>query len=190
MDARPVLDLIDAALRESPCVLVGIGGRGAAGKSRLAGMIGGAQVVCTDEFWDGEGFDIARVGGEVVEPLAGGRAARFDSYDWTARQPRGPREIEPVGVIVVEGVCALHRVLRDAYAVRVWVEASREVRLARALARDGNGSRRMWVDRWIPSEERYIARDDPIGCAHLVLENDEAEAHDAARTGSSAVGRA
>ena len=74
--------------------------------------------------------------------------------------------------MIVEGVCALHRKLRDAYAVRVWVEASYDVRLARAIARDGEAARSTWVDVWMPSEERYVERDDPVSCADLVVRSD------------------
>jgi uridine kinase len=171
MDARPLLELIGAARGGSGLVLVGIGGRGAAGKTTLARLIPDAQTVSTDEFWDGRGFDIPRLAREVVTPLSEGRPARFSSYDWAAQELRGTRAIEPAGVVVVEGVCALHRTLRDAYAVRVWVEAPADVRLERGVARDGEGSRSRWVDVWMPSEDRYVERDDPIACAHLVVHN-------------------
>lgn len=162
----------DARAGEAGPVLVGIGGRGGAGKTTLAAALGVDAVVSTDEFWDGRGFDIDRLGREVVWPLARGEAARFASFDWAAREPRGSRVVEPVGTIVVEGVCALHRSLRDAYAVRVWVEASAETRLARGLARDGEESRPTWLDVWMPAEDRYVATDDPIACAHLVVDGE------------------
>ena len=151
-------------------VLVGIGGHGGAGKSTLAELIPDAQIVSTDEFWDGHGFDIERLAREVVEPLARGEAARFASYDWVAGEPRGSRLVDAAGVIVIEGVCALHRKLRDAYALRVWVEAPYELRLARGVARDGEQARSTWVDVWMPSEERYVEADDPVSCAHLVVD--------------------
>ena len=169
MDSRPVLDLIAAAQQDDGLTLVGIGGHGAAGKTTLARMVPGAQIVSTDEFWDGEGFDLDRLEREVVAPLARGDAATFASYDWAARETRGSRTVEPTGVVIVEGVCALHRKLRDAYAVRIWVEASYDVRLARAVARDGEAARQTWVDVWMPSEDRYVERDDPVGCADLVV---------------------
>ena len=172
MDSRPVLDLIAAARQDDGLTLVGIGGHGAAGKTTLARMVPGAQIVSTDEFWDGEGFDLDRLEREVVAPLARGEAATFASYDWAARETRGSRTVEPTGVVIVEGVCALHRKLRDAYAVRVWVEASYDVRLARAIARDGEAARQTWVEVWMPSEDRYIERDDPVGCADLVISGD------------------
>ncbi len=154
-------------------VLVGIGGHGGAGKSTLARLIPGAQIVSTDEFWDGSGFDIERLAREAVGPLARGEAARFASYDWAAGEPRGSRTVQPAGVIVIEGVCALHRALRDAYAVRVWVEAPYELRLARGVARDGEEARSTWVDVWMPSEARYVEADDPVSCAHLVVDGSQ-----------------
>ena len=173
MDARPVLDLIAAVHGDSGCVLVGIGGHGAAGKTTLARLIPGAQVVSTDEFWNGESFDIGRLSREVVAPLSRGATARFASYDWSVRKPRGSRTVEPVGVVVIEGVCDLHRTLRDAYAARIWVDAPYDVRLARAVARDGEAARSTWVDVWMPSEDRYVESDDPVGCAHLVIATGE-----------------
>ena len=149
MEPGPVLELIDAA-RDSAVagcgvILVGIGGHGAAGKTTLARMIPDAQIVSTDEFWDGKEFEIGRIAREVITPLSSGHPARFASYDWAVGERRGSRTVEPSGVVVVEGVCALHRTLRDAYAVRVWVEASYAVRLARGVARDGEAARRTWT---------------------------------------------
>ena len=171
MEVRPVLDLIAAARQGDGAVLVGIGGHGCAGKTTLAGMIPESQRVATDEFWTGDAFDIDRIASELVEPLARGAVARFSSYDWATGTPRGSRTVVPTGIVIIEGVCALHSQLRDAYAVRVWVEAPAEIRLARAVARDGEAARVDWIGRWIPSEERYVERDDPVACAHLVIEN-------------------
>ncbi len=170
MDAGPVVELVSTAARGQRLTLVGIGGHGGAGKTTLARSIPGAQIVSTDEFWTGESFEIARIRREVLEPLIRAEPARFASFDWVAQEPRGARVVEPNGVVVVEGVCALHRVLRDAYAVRIWVEAPYDVRLARGVVRDGEKARDTWVERWIPAEERYVERDDPIACAHVVVD--------------------
>ena len=170
MDVQPVLDLVAAVQSDRGVIMVGIGGHGGAGKTTLAGMIPGAQIVSTDEFWDGEAFDIERLSREVVTPLSNGTVAHFASYDWAAHEQRGLRTVEPAGVVVVEGVCALHRTLRNAYAVRVWVEAPYDVRLERGVARDGEAARATWVDVWMPSENRYVERDDPVPSAHLIVD--------------------
>ena len=166
-----MLALVDAAGQDGrPLVLVGIGGHGGAGKSTLAASIPGATVVSTDEFWDGAGFDIERLRRDVVVPLAEGLEASTAPFDWVARRTRGTRRVAPAGVVVIEGVCALHRTLRDAYAVRVWVEAPADLRLARGVERDGEEARTTWVDVWMPSEDRYVAHDDPVSCAHLIVD--------------------
>ena len=171
MDAWPAIQLIEAAVTERPFVLVGIGGRGGSGKSTLARSIPGAQVVGTDEFWDGSEFDLGRLDEEVIRTLLAGGTARFHGFDWAAGRPHAEeRCVLPQGIVVIEGVCALHRRFRDAYDVRIWVDAPYEVRLARGIERDGDEARRIWEQRWMPSEERYIARDDPIPSAHLRLD--------------------
>jgi uridine kinase len=171
VDLGPVLALIAACESGGRgFVLVGVGGHGGAGKTTLARSIADAQVVSTDEFWQGEGFDLERLHREVLEPLLDGRVARFASFDWAARAMRGERAVAPTGVIVVEGVCALHRRLREAYDVRVWVDAPRALRLERGVARDGEAARTTWETVWMPSEERYVAEDDPIPSAHVVVD--------------------
>jgi uridine kinase len=170
MDARPVLELIAAVSPERGFTFVGIGGRGGAGKSTLAARVPAAQVVSTDEFWDGAGFDLERLRAEVFEPLLEGGAARYASWDWSAGRARGERSVTPEGIVIVEGVCALHRMYRDDYDVRVWVEAPYEVRLARGVARDGEAARATWVERWMPGEDRYVERDDPVACADVVVD--------------------
>lgn len=170
MDLKPVLALLADRTRPTGPTLVGIGGHGGAGKSTLAAAIPGAQVVPTDAFWDGEGFAIDRIRAEVLDPLLDGRAARFETWDWAARRPGGAARVEPSGVVVIEGVCALHRTLRNAYDVRLWVEAPAALRLSRGVARDGEAARRTWLEVWMPREDRYVASDQPVSCADLILD--------------------
>ena len=106
----------------------------------------------------------------MFEPLLDGREARYASWDWQARRPGDDVRVTPAGVVVVEGVCALHRMFRDDYDVRVWVEAPYAVRLARGVARDGEDARATWTEKWMPMEDRYVARDEPISCADVVVD--------------------
>ncbi len=139
-------------------------------------LVPSAQVVGTDEFWDGTDFRLDRVLADVLRPLASGRATTFESWNWAAQASAGLRTVAPEGVVVVEGVCALHRTLRDFYDVRVWVETARDTRLERAVRRDGEAARSTWLERWFPREERYIREDDPVACADLVISGDGADA--------------
>jgi uridine kinase len=171
MDVRPVLERIAGLAPLRGFTLVGVGGRGGSGKSTLAHGLPGAQVVGTDEFWDGDGFDLWRLRAEVFDPLLAGAAPRYRSYDWDARRPHPTaRVVEPAGLVVIEGVCALHRMFRDDYDLRVWVDAPAEIRLERGVARDGEAARATWVEVWMPMEDRYVERDDPISAADLIVD--------------------
>ncbi len=170
MNAGSVLDRVAALSSTHPLVLVGIGGRGGSGKTTLASLVPGAQVVGTDEFWDGAEFELSRLRAEVFEPILDGDQAAYHAFSWELQAPfPEPRVVRPQGVIVIEGVCALHKLFREAYDLRVWVEAPRELRLARGIARDGEGARRIWEETWMPSEDRYVERDDPISAADLIV---------------------
>ncbi len=171
-----IADLVTDAVARSHdrVVLVGIGGHGGAGKStlarRLAEVVPGTRVVPTDAFWDGRQFDLPRLRTGVVDELLADRAATYSPWDWAARALSAPTTVEPSGVVVIEGVCALHEMFRHDLAVRVWVDAPPEIRLDRGVARDGEAARATWVDVWMPNEAAYVARDRPVECAHLVVD--------------------
>jgi uridine kinase len=136
----------------------------------VAARIVDAQIVATDEFWTGTMFDLERLRRSVLDPLLAGRSVAYDGWDWAAKVSRPGRVLRPAGVVIVEGVCALHQMFRHDLAVRVWIDTPAEVRLARGVARDGEASRRTWLDVWMPNEAAYIDRDDPVSCAHLVID--------------------
>jgi uridine kinase len=172
---RRIVELVDDARRSRALVLVGIGGHGGAGKSTLAArlrdVVDDTQVVPTDAFWDGSSFDLDRLRTDVVDRLLAGTPASYLPWDWRAgRMAASAVVVEPGGVVVVEGVCALHEMFRHDLDVRVWVDAPTEVRLARGVARDGEGARSTWTEVWMPNEDAYVARDRPVECAHLVVD--------------------
>ena len=166
--------LIEQAQRSTRLVLVGIGGHGGAGKStlatRVAEVVADTQIVATDSFWNGSEFELGRLRTQVVDPLLSGEGATYDEWDWTQRRLGSARTVAPTGVIIIEGVCALHQMFRDDLDVRVWVDAPYETRLRRGVERDGEAARSTWVDVWMPNEDAYVRRDNPVECAQLVVD--------------------
>ena len=185
-----LLSRIDAARGEREgASLVGIDGCGGAGKSALARLLAGEMpgscIVEMDDFYRpgrdrrsssqeiGGHFDWQRLEHQVLAPLSKGRDARYQRYDWDLDELNTWREIPGHGVVLVEGVSCMRRELRGYYAFTIWVETSRDTRLARGLARDGEGARDRWVDDWMPAEERYVAVHAPAGATDLVVIGDD-----------------
>ena len=82
-------------------------------------------------------WDFARFNAQVVQPLLAGRPARYQRWDWHTDTGAEWHDV-PVGVVVVvEGVSSTRREVTAPWDLTIWVEAPEDVRLARALERDG-----------------------------------------------------
>ena len=156
--------------------IVAVDGPGGAGKSSVAYWLAqklDAQVIHTDDFaswenpvdWWPDLLELA------LEPLAAGRPARFQPTSWGGEE-RGPLQIEPTGIVILEGVTASRQAFRPYLAYSIWIETPREVRLQRGLERDGEHARPQW-ERWMEAEDRYIESERPAEHADLVLSGDQ-----------------
>jgi uridine kinase len=171
--------------------VVGIDGLGGSGKSRLADALrdelsGAAQIVRMDDFClpsdlrpaqpetSGDLFDWRRLRDDVLVPIASGADGGYRRYDWASDSVEpATHRVEADAPVIVEGVSALRRELRDLYQVRVFVTCPRAVRLRRGVARDGEGALRRWCDLWMPAEDRYLRTHDPEAAADIVVRGDD-----------------
>ncbi|MCW2815062.1 MAG: hypothetical protein JWN84_2517 [Nocardioides sp.] len=109
--------------------------------------------------------------GTLLRPLAEGRPGHYRRYDWDAHRWGETVEVEPPGqggLLVLEGVGSGSRACADLQTVLVWVEAPRDLRLARGLARDGEHLREVWLT-WQASEDEHFARERTRQRADLVV---------------------
>ena len=167
--------------------LVAIDGLTCAGKSTLAGQVAGelqdAAVVDVDDFYRPMAaeeramlgpkesydryFDWERLLRDVLVPLSTHSRARYRRYDWVTNGLAEWHEIEPRGVVIVEGVYSTRPELRPYFSVMVYVDAPREVRLARLL--DRRYPDVSWVDHWMAAEDWYAEHVDPANQVALVV---------------------
>lgn len=168
-----LLALIDArGLRERSC-LIGVDGLGASGKTtfarQLADEIGGV-VVHTDELSapGSEPWEIDRFIDQIWRPLSRGLPARYRVHHWTQTQAGDWIDV-PVGVpIILEGVRSTAKANPAPFDLRIWVEAQRAQRMARAEARDP-GRFSCWTTNWMPIEDAWFAAERPDLRADYVL---------------------
>jgi uridine kinase len=159
--------------------LVAVDGPSGAGKSSFADRLGaalGAPVVHTDDLldgWDDQFTFWARLESSVLEPLRNGRPASYRRYLWHRGEFGGkPRVVAPAEVVLVEGVSSARRVIRPELSLAVFVCAPPDLRLARALARDGGHevAFRAYLERWRLAEDRHFAEDDTAAHADLLVD--------------------
>jgi hypothetical protein len=104
------------------------------------------------EGWHGLGDVGARVRDDIVGPLSHDEPGRYRRWDWFADAWAEEHLVDPVSLLLIEGVGAGAREYADAITTLVWVEAPPDLRLARGVERDGEGMRAPW-EAWQVSEE-------------------------------------
>lgn len=156
-----------SAAHPGQTLFVGIDGRAGSGKSTLADAIAaavpGSAVVRVDDFAGPHvpEWDWSRLRSQVLVPLLAGRPGHYQRWQWNRDEGAEWHHV-PVGVLVViEGVSSTRHEVGAPWARQIWVDAPRETRLRRAVQRDGAGMLAHWVDVWMPSEQAYIAREQP-----------------------------
>lgn len=160
-------------------VFIGVDGFGASGKStfasRLAQQRPGSLVVHVDDFaapgvpeWDWPRFRA-----QLLDPLLAGRPAHFQRWDWWRDEGAEWHDVPLGRTVIVEGVSATRREVDAPWALTVWVDAPREVRLARIRERDGGRMLATWLERWLPEEEAWAARANPLERVDLIVDGTE-----------------
>ena len=167
--------------------LVAVDGPSGAGKTRFALALArqlDAPVVHTDDLldgWDDQFTFWPRLDSQVLEPLRHGRPATYRRYQWDRREFGGdPVSVEPAPVVLLEGVSSARRQIRPELSLAVFVSAPSDVRLARAVARDGDDSLayRAYLERWRTAEDRHFAEDRTAAHADLVVDGTTAGGDD------------
>jgi len=186
----------DAAGR---CAIVGVTGAVASGKSTLARRLEehvsardparSVVVLSTDHYLPDydrtpealrdlpESADLALLARNLAD-LRDGRATRIPQWSFDVHGRVGELHVEPADVVIVEGLHALHELPRTHVDVAVYVEASRDLRWARAVERERSGER-PWPIEYLrhffhtvaePTYERHAAmyRD----AAHVIVRNE------------------
>ncbi len=155
---------------------VGIDGLGASGKTTLAEALStalaGSVVVHVDDFArpDLPGWELQRFVVQVRDPLLAGRPALYQRWNWSTNTGAEWIEVRPGGPVIVEGVSSTDTRLGVPWDFTIWVDVPREMRVRRALERDGEAMMHRWLNDWIPSEEDYVRRQQPRNRVDLIVD--------------------
>ncbi|MHB8384256.1 MAG: uridine kinase family protein [Candidatus Binataceae bacterium] len=168
-------------------VFVAIDGCGGAGKSTLArgvsNSLANVSIVRADDFFHPLSqhlpgtpppakayelyFSWERMRDEALAPLRQGKSARYQRHDWTTDALGEWVTIEPNPIVIVEGVYSSRPELRDLLDAIIFIDAPREVRRHRMLARDHHDGD--WMTPWMAAEDWYVEHLRPQEAADLIL---------------------
>ncbi|KOV83323.1 hypothetical protein ADL03_20705 [Nocardia sp. NRRL S-836] len=169
-------------------LVVGVDGRGGAGKStlaeRLRALVAGSQVVHTDDVaWNHACFDWADLLlDHVLRPLHRGEAVRFRPPAWAAHDRPGAIEV-PAGaqVVWVEGTGVLRAQLDPWLDASIWVQGDLDEQERRLVARDGDSpAQQRHVAAWLAEELPFLLREQPWRRATVVVAGTDVLPHDPA----------
>jgi hypothetical protein len=179
--AAHVLDVVrrrPATLRER-CRVLCVDGPAGSGKTTLAAAVAAAaeaagietRVVHMDDLyagWRGV-LDVAAPVGSLLRSLQATGAGTYQRYDWHLGAYAEEHEVTLPELLVLEGVGCHDPAYAHLVTLLVWVEAPREVRLARGLERDGEHLRERWVE-FLADEERLHTRTGAREHAEVVVD--------------------
>jgi len=85
-------------------------------------------------------------------------AFEIDIFNWQSMSFDSKRVIHPVDILILEGVGAGQKVVRDAGATLYWLDIDAEVGIQRVLNRDGNQIASQ-MKQWQIAQEIHFLRD-------------------------------
>lgn len=180
-------DVLAGLIRSLPTrpghtAVIGIDGCAGSGKTtfarQLAKKLGTASIIHTDDFasWDNPLDWWPRMLQQVLEPLFQNNPACYQRYDWDDCRLAEWHTVSS-GIVLIEGVSSTREEFQPYLAYGVWVECSRDVRLARGLKRDGEQALPFW-ENWMIQEDTYTAVQQPKERADLVVDGNPIISHD------------
>ena len=149
--------------------LIAIDGRAGAGKTTLAARFFDelsadktVAIIHMDDLYDGWenalGERLTRTLETIVKSHHNKVAFEVDIFNWQSMSFDSKRVINPVDILILEGVGAGQKVVRDAGATLYWLDIDADDGIARVLKRDGNQIASQ-MKQWQIAQEIHFMRD-------------------------------
>ena len=172
-----------------PTPVVLIDGRAGSGKSLFASRLGdsyfqtsrqAARIVRLDDLypgWDGLIAGSLYLREKILEPLASGRPASWQIWNWelggrgAPNEPgNGFREFSGGTPLIIEGCGALSKAAAENASLTIWIDADRDKRRKRFSDRDGGAFDEFW-GVWAAQEDEFYLAESSKNLAELVIQN-------------------
>jgi uridine kinase len=175
-----LLEKVKRAPRKYKTLLIGIDGVGGSGKTTfsesLKEKLDDVSIVQLDDFYSPDLLraDRDRVLKQVFFPLGNNTEAKYQIFDWRSNALTEWIVIKPGGIVIIEGVSALHSDFAEKYDFRIWIDCPPELGfyrgVARDKARDSIDNTDKWLKLWMPQEKAYVESQQPQLRADYILD--------------------
>lgn len=153
-------------------LVIGIDGGGGAGKTTFATKLASlldATIIHLDDLYKSTkdrvnekqnaainiDFDWERIEKEIFLPIKNNSLISYSHYDWNQDKITHTVDVPQDKPIIIEGGYSLQPKFFSDYDFTIWIETPEELRLERAMVRDGEHMRPQWENTWLPADKRY-----------------------------------
>ncbi len=190
MEIDELLNKIKEVKPKHNTILIGIDGRGGAGKSTLANKLKEGlekcQIIQMDDFYLPSGkrtraedynFDWKRLEVEVLLPLTSEATSKYQIYDWGKDELGEWQDVQTGGIVIIEGCYSIRFELLKYYDLTIWIEIDRDKAIERGIKRDIDNEKpadievkiEQWKNDFQPLEDRYINEHNPKSYADMII---------------------
>ncbi|CAB4335446.1 MAG: hypothetical protein F2690_02545 [Actinobacteria bacterium] len=149
--------------------LIAIDGRAGAGKTTLAAALStelslkhSVGVIHMDDLYEGWnnalGIHLSQTLETIVKAHQLNKTIEIKIFNWESMTFDSTQRIEPVEILILEGVGAGQKVVREAGAIVHWLDIDPEIGIARVLKRDGNQIAKQ-MKQWQIDQELHFMSD-------------------------------
>jgi len=104
----------------------------------------------------GGNIDFNRFKEFVLERIMRDQSFTYPIYDCQLKEFSQSETVEPKCINIIEGSYCMHPALEDIYDIKIFLTTEYEKQLKRISKRNGEKAIQMFIQMWIPFEERYF----------------------------------
>ncbi|CAB4925003.1 unannotated protein [freshwater metagenome] len=159
--------------------LIAIDGPAGAGKTTLAAkmmtelaLYNSINLIHMDDLYSGWSNplneDLSLTLSRIVEAFASQKEFTVSIFNWSTNAFDSSLTFEPSEILIIEGVGAGQKTVRDAGAILYWLDVEPEIGLARVLNRDGFDIQTQ-MRQWQVDQDEHFERDATRTFANHIL---------------------